>query len=221
MESSSSPDSMDIESNSNLLHEPVDNADESSSSIDSTDIEGNSNLLHESVDNEDEPHSLLDSMENESDSDSTHERVESEDDFDCPSGQEETGFDQTVLNFIHNGSFARRLRQCVGSLVNLQQVWVDQPHIEGDLMELGVEDFRLAWSTVVETTLDTICVHGIHLTSLELHNDGGPKCPVYPSSLRPLSNGLGLFDLMTSLCLELYVAEDEREYGRTTCIRKS
>ena len=32
------------------------------------------------------------------------------------------GFDKTVLDLIHNGGFARHLRQCVGPLVNLERL---------------------------------------------------------------------------------------------------
>lgn len=37
------------------------------------------------------------------------------------------GFDQTVLDFIHNGGFARHLCQCVGPLVNLERLWISLP----------------------------------------------------------------------------------------------
>jgi hypothetical protein len=37
------------------------------------------------------------------------------------------GFDQTVLDFIHNGGFTRHLCQCVGPLVNLERLWISLP----------------------------------------------------------------------------------------------
>ena len=171
---------------------------------------------------------MLESEDSEYDSDSSFERESVETAYDSSSSFESAeteydpspDFDQTVLDFVHNGGFARYFRRCVRFLVNLEHIWIDQPHIMGDLTEFEVETFRGAWSAVIETTMSIIRTHRIHLKGLEIENPGGPHCPPNISVLQPVSRAPNLLDSIKNLHLELYVAEDKREWCHDCCFNE-
>ncbi|KAF2258829.1 hypothetical protein CC78DRAFT_90638 [Lojkania enalia] len=159
----------------------------------------------EPVDTEHGSDSSVASVDTKYDSDSSieHSYMEMEDDL-------SPEFNHTVSDFIYNGDFARYLHACIRLLPNLEHLWIEQPHIMGDLTEPEVETLRRAWSAVTKTALSIIRVHRIHLKGLGIENTVGPHCPPDISTLKPISSAPELFNLMTDLHLELYVAEDER-----------
>jgi hypothetical protein len=116
-------------------------------------------------------------------------------------------FNQSVFDFVHNGDFARQFRACIKPFVNLEHLEINQPDIKGVLTEAQIDMLRAAWSAVIATLLSTIRKLGIHLKEFSIRSFTMVDCPPDISALRSISKTPGLFDSMTDLNLQLYVAE--------------
>jgi hypothetical protein len=167
---------------------------------------GTSDLLLESSDAENDSELLSENAGSEENSDVSRETL-SVDSGDDPLPV----FDQSVLDFVHNGDFARQFRVCIKPFVNLEQLEINQPDIEGDLTQYQLDILRAAWSAVIATLLSTIRKLGIHLKKFAIRNYFGTDCPPSISVLRSISRTPGLLDSMTDLHLQLYVAETKRK----------